>query len=855
MNFRNVCTGLFVSFSAVSAVGGNLLSNPGFENNASGWGNYDKKVWRAAPGEGENGSTAMLYELKEGSASVQPRQKVKLVPGKSYRYSVRVRHENLHKDDKRDNGVQICLLGTDAAGKQTCGRYSQGMRGTSDGWYEMWELLHDVPSNTVEATFFVSVYAGVKGKAWFDNAKVEEYVPPVVESLHSSAYRDCAWAGKVTFAAALNVPRELLSGVKGEFFFIGKNGRKRSVRAATLDAATATVELNVSELVKGRQTVEFALFDSKGVESGRATLPFDRLERRPKQWYAWFDENRIMHVRGKRFFPIGVYYSAKSVEEGMRLLEDIPINTFHCYGVPSPAGLDACLSNGVRVIPGINNVYAGSRAGMKKGVLTLEDQRNYVLKRVDPVKNHPAIISWYLNDEPRPILAEKMEDQQKFFEKIDPSRPTCSTFDHPEYVRGFMKGFDILDTDPYPIGRWPLREVLDWCDFFRSGALAVKPLWLTPQAFDWKWFRMGKNMPDAHMPSKEELGSMVWQGIVAGATGINFYGPGHYFKDEHASTKEANLAVLRHVVKELRKLSPVLLSADGSVLLDGVPSALRTRTWRFNGDDYVLVVNPEPKPVNASLKLPRRYARGDIEAGGGLTLSGGNSIDVDFGPVGYGVIHLSGPSTRLIFAGDSLLAKSDNPARGSWGEMLVPHLAEGYEAVNFAKGGMSTRTYRNNGYWDNVMALGREGDYVIISFGHNDSSLHRPDRAVVPEMYVRNLVRFVSELRTKGMKPVFVSSVATGTFAKDGSYWDQRKLAVYVSAMKRAAAEADVPFVDLHSVTLSEVKSLGKEGSKTMYMASVDGKDFTHTTSAGAKRVAELFIEAAKGAGLPFLAK
>jgi lysophospholipase L1-like esterase len=122
-------------------------------------------------------------------------------------------------------------------------------------------------------------------------------------------------------------------------------------------------------------------------------------------------------------------------------------------------------------------------------------------------------------------------------------------------------------------------------------------------------------------------------------------------------------------------------------------------------------------------------------------------------------------------------------------------------------------------------------------------------------MYVRNLVRFVSELRTKGMKPVFVSSVATGTFAKDGSYWDQRKLAVYVSAMKRAAAEADVPFVDLHSVTLSEVKSLGKEGSKTMYMASVDGKDFTHTTSAGAKRVAELFIEAAKGAGLPFLAK
>ena len=53
MNFKSVCAGILASLCAVSAFGGNLLTNPGFENNASGWGNYDKKVWRAAPGEGE----------------------------------------------------------------------------------------------------------------------------------------------------------------------------------------------------------------------------------------------------------------------------------------------------------------------------------------------------------------------------------------------------------------------------------------------------------------------------------------------------------------------------------------------------------------------------------------------------------------------------------------------------------------------------------------------------------------------------------------------------------------------------------------------------------------------------------
>jgi hypothetical protein len=73
--------------------------------------------------------------------------------------------------------------------------------------------------------------------------------------------------------------------------------------------------------------------------------------------------------------------------------------------------------------------------------------------------------------------------------------------------------------------------------------------------------------------------------------------------------------------------------------------------------------------------------------------------------------------------------------------------------------------------------------------------------------------------------------------------------------MKRAAAEAKVPLVDLLAPTMAEVKSLGKEKSKALYMASVNGKDFTHTTTVGAKRVAELFIKAAEGKGLAFLAK
>ena len=625
---------------AVSAFGANLLSNPGFENGDLEWGNYDKKVWRPAPGEGENGSAAMLYELKEGKVSGFPRQRVKLVPGKNYRYSVRVRHENLHLDDKRDNGVQVSLFGLDAAGKQTCGRFLQGMRGTSDGWYEIWELLFDVPSNTVSGAFQISVWQGVKGKAWFDNAKVEEYIPPMVESLHSSAYRDCAWNGYVVFAAALTVPDDKLCGAAGEFSYLDENGEKQVVKAATLDASTAKATLKVDKLYKGRQTISFRLLDKSGMELGRSELPFTRVETRPGEWRVWFDENQVMRIGDERFFPVGVYCNGKKVDEWLKLFTDIPFNTFHCYGVPTKAGLDLCFSSGVRVIPGINGAYAGSRGGMRRGIRTLEEQHKYVKSNVDPVKDHPAVIAWYLNDEPRPVLTEKLEEQQSFFKKLDPSRPTCSTFDHPEYVRGFMKGFDILDSDPYPIGRWPIRTVLDWCEFYRSGALSVKPLWLTPQCFSWKWFRMGRSMPDAHMPSREELGSMVWQGVVAGANGINFYGPAHFFKKENESTSKENLAVLRHVVKELRSVSDTIVSPEKPVTVKDLPKQLRARAWRCKGSSYVLVVNPDEMPVKGTFRLSESFGNSEIVVGKGLKLLKGNAVDVNFPPIGYSVIRL-----------------------------------------------------------------------------------------------------------------------------------------------------------------------------------------------------------------------
>ena len=54
----------------------------------------------------------------------------------------------------------------------------------------------------------------------------------------------------------------------------------------------------------------------------------------------------------------------------------------------------------------------------------------------------------------------------------------------------------------------------------------------------------------------------------------------------------------------------------------------------------MLVVNPEPKPVKAKLRLSESFVKSNVEAGAGLKLAGGNVLEVDFAPIGYGVLRL-----------------------------------------------------------------------------------------------------------------------------------------------------------------------------------------------------------------------
>src|SRR5690606_32344394 len=59
-----------------------------------------------------------------------------------------------------------------------------------------------------------------------------------------------------------------------------------------------------------------------------------------------------------------------------------------------------------------------------------------------------------------------------------------------------------------------------------------------------------------------------------------------------------------------------------------------------------------------------------------------------------------------------------------WGHFLGDYFdSDKITVLNKALGGTSSRTFRNNtGLWDSVLVKIKPGDFVMMQFGHNDSS-------------------------------------------------------------------------------------------------------------------------------------
>jgi lysophospholipase L1-like esterase len=211
------------------------------------------------------------------------------------------------------------------------------------------------------------------------------------------------------------------------------------------------------------------------------------------------------------------------------------------------------------------------------------------------------------------------------------------------------------------------------------------------------------------------------------------------------------------------------------------------------------------------------------------------------------------PSDKITvyLIGDSTIADkpiSVFPETG-WGMPFSIFFDSTVVVENHAKNGRSTRTFISENRWQPIADKLKPGDYVFMQFGHNDESKEKVDRYTSPEDYKKNLVRFISESRSKKAIPVLITPVTRRKFDKEGKI--QETHVEYSKLVHEVAKEQNTPIIDLDEKSRALLQQFGEEHSKLLFLQLEPGEhpnypegknDNTHFSELGARKIAQIVL-------------
>ncbi|NML58978.1 rhamnogalacturonan acetylesterase [Chryseobacterium cheonjiense] len=230
-------------------------------------------------------------------------------------------------------------------------------------------------------------------------------------------------------------------------------------------------------------------------------------------------------------------------------------------------------------------------------------------------------------------------------------------------------------------------------------------------------------------------------------------------------------------------------------------------------------------------------------------------------------IYLIGDSTMADYTRDYEPGKDYMKVRypiTGWGQVFQPFFmkdsltnmkpgiaTDSVAVIDRAHGGRSTRTFFQEGRWRYVYEHLKPGDYVLMQFGHNDSSEKHTERYVNIEGYKEFLRLFVIQTKQKGANPIILTPVARNYPWKDGKL--QNVHGEYWQAPIDVAMEMNVPYIDLNKLSMEYFTHKGQDFTTNHYFMNFPEntyeaypkgqKDNTHFQPEGAKAVASLVYQ------------
>jgi lysophospholipase L1-like esterase len=196
----------------------------------------------------------------------------------------------------------------------------------------------------------------------------------------------------------------------------------------------------------------------------------------------------------------------------------------------------------------------------------------------------------------------------------------------------------------------------------------------------------------------------------------------------------------------------------------------------------------------------------------------------------------SAPDLPTIFiCGDSTSTDQASEPFNSWGQMLTRFFTPHVVVANNGESGETTSSFIGERRWAKVMSVIRKGDFVLIQFAHNDEKDRGPNAGAYKN-FTQNLTRFVNDSRAHGAAPILITPMHRREFDAAGRVVNTH--GDYPDAVRKVAADMNVPLIDLANMSATLYEALGPKNSGLLFA----GKDTTHHDNYGSYEFAKCLV-------------
>ncbi|MGB9677746.1 MAG: hypothetical protein ACPLZ9_03920, partial [Candidatus Ratteibacteria bacterium] len=444
-------------------------------------------------------------------------------------------------------------------------------------------------------------------KIYSGNFPVKVSYIPISLELLKPVYRNSIYPTQKIDEIVLNVKVGLkddeMKGIDEEILIVDKEG-KEIVKKSIKPEKETDITLKILQLKEGEYKIVGRLKKEKNVvyETG---IPLYILPK-PKGNEVYIDENLNLVLNGKPIMPV-IWWGGSPYQEIAKTGAD---------GIIVGVGdLDSLKELGL--YGEVMLLWGSEQKKYFEGQDTLSEEAVKVItEKINSVKDHPALLFYYLTDEPevRSLSANLLKEVYELIKRLDPYHPVQITNDTVKGIETYIECADMFLPDPYvcplvdgSLTR-PMTYIIPFMEEIKKAGKKRKFVGITPQIFDYGKVYASRppySTRNNRAPTFVEERCMNYLAIIYGAKGFNYF---VYGKREEGHWGAVNIPDLRvgmpYLIKEKKALSDViLLGKDVKEKVNIEDKRIHYTSRQYKGKTYIIAVNVEPVEVNAEIKL------------------------------------------------------------------------------------------------------------------------------------------------------------------------------------------------------------------------------------------------------------